>query len=110
VKRVTLELGGKSPNIIFADADLPAAVRAPERIFYERAGLRGGIAAPLGRRCRSGRRAARGAAKKLTPAIPSIRTPAWAIVSKRQQETVLSYIAAGEKEGARLGGGGKPAK
>src|ERR1041385_2964700 len=30
VKRVTLELGGKSPNIIFADADLPAAVRGAQ--------------------------------------------------------------------------------
>src|SRR3989441_708498 len=35
VKRVTLELGGKSPNIIFADADLPAAVRGAQNgIFY----------------------------------------------------------------------------
>src|SRR2546427_3851779 len=35
VKRVTLELGGKSPNIIFADADLAAAVRGAQTgIFY----------------------------------------------------------------------------
>jgi acyl-CoA reductase-like NAD-dependent aldehyde dehydrogenase len=35
VKRVTLELGGKSPNIIFADADLAAAVRGAQNgIFY----------------------------------------------------------------------------
>src|SRR2546427_125011 len=35
LKRVTLELGGKSPNIIFADADLAAAVRgAQSGIFY----------------------------------------------------------------------------
>ena len=35
VKRVTLELGGKSPNIIFGDADLKAAVRgAINGIFY----------------------------------------------------------------------------
>src|SRR4029077_709521 len=33
-----------------------------------------------------------------------------AIVSKRQQDTVLSYIAAGQKEGARLVAGGKAAK
>src|SRR5437660_1156904 len=33
-----------------------------------------------------------------------------AIVSKRQQESVLSYIAAGSKDGARLVAGGKPAK
>ena len=35
VKRVTLELGGKSPNVIFADADLKAAVRGAQNgIFY----------------------------------------------------------------------------
>ncbi len=35
VKRVTLELGGKSPNIIFADADLKSAVRGAQNgIFY----------------------------------------------------------------------------
>jgi acyl-CoA reductase-like NAD-dependent aldehyde dehydrogenase len=35
LKRVTLELGGKSPNIIFADADVPAAVKgAQTAIFY----------------------------------------------------------------------------
>jgi aldehyde dehydrogenase (NAD+) len=35
VKRITLELGGKSPNIIFADADLAAAVRGAQTgIFY----------------------------------------------------------------------------
>ena len=34
-KRVTLELGGKSPNIVFADADLPAAVKGAQTgIFY----------------------------------------------------------------------------
>ena len=31
IKRVTLELGGKSPNIVFADADLAAAAAAPRR-------------------------------------------------------------------------------
>ena len=37
MKRVTLELGGKSPNIVFADADLEAAVRgAATGIFYSK--------------------------------------------------------------------------
>src|SRR3989442_1718281 len=50
-------------------------------------------------------------AKKLTPGDPFDKnTRLGAIVSQRQQETVLSYIAAGEKEGARLVAGGKPAK
>jgi len=29
LKRVSLELGGKSPNIVFADADMEAAVKGP---------------------------------------------------------------------------------
>ncbi len=114
VKRVTLELGGKSPNIIFADADLPAAVRGAQNgIFYGK-----------GEVCAAGSRllVERGVhdqvveqlaerAKKLTPGDPFDKnTRLGAIVSKRQQETVLSYIAAGEKEGARLVAGGKPAK
>src|SRR5256886_2157002 len=114
VKRVTLELGGKSPNIIFADADLPAAVRgAQSAIFYGK-----------GEVCAAGSRllversvhdqvveqlAER--AKKLVPGDPFDKnTRLGAIVSKRQQESALSYIAAGSKDGARLVAGGKPAK
>src|SRR3989441_4091845 len=37
LKRLTLELGGKSPNIVFADADIDAAVRgAGNGIFYNK--------------------------------------------------------------------------
>jgi len=113
VKRLTLELGGKSPNIIFADADLGAAVRgAQSAIFYGK-----------GEVCAAGSRllversvhdqvveqlAER--AKKLTPGDPFDKnTRLGAIVSKRQQESVLSYIAAGTKDGARLVAGGKAA-
>lgn len=38
VKRVTLELGGKSPNIIFSDADLEAAVAATPMSFLDNSG------------------------------------------------------------------------
>ncbi len=114
LKRVTLELGGKSPNIVFADADLAAAVRGAQNgIFYGK-----------GEVCAAGSRllvekavhdqlieelAER--AKKLTPGDPFEKnTRLGAIVSRRQQETVLSYIEAGKKEGARLVAGGNPAK
>ena len=114
LKRVTLELGGKSPNIIFADADLAAAVRgAQSGIFYGK-----------GEVCAAGSRllveqsvhdqvvselAQR--AKKLVPGDPFDKnTRLGAIVSKQQQEKVLSYIAAGEQAGARLVAGGKAAK
>jgi aldehyde dehydrogenase (NAD+) len=113
LKRVTLELGGKSPNIIFADADIPAAVRGAQNgIFYGK-----------GEVCAAGSRllveravhdqvveqlAER--AKRLVPGDPVARTTRLgALVSKRQQEKVLRYIAAGEREGARLVAGGKPA-
>ncbi len=38
VKRVTLELGGKSANIVFADADLPAAAAAAPYAVFDNAG------------------------------------------------------------------------
>ena len=114
LKRVSLELGGKSPNIIFADADLGAAVRGAQTgIFYGK-----------GEVCAAGSRllveqavhdqvveqlAER--AKRLTPGDPFDKnTRLGAIVSRRQQDKVLSYIAAGEQEGARLVAGGKAAK
>jgi acyl-CoA reductase-like NAD-dependent aldehyde dehydrogenase len=113
VKRVSLELGGKSPNIIFADADVAAAVRgAQTAIFYGK-----------GEVCAAGSRlvverkvhdqvveqlAAR--AKKLVPGDPFDKnTRLGAVVSKRQQETVLGYIEKGKAEGAALVAGGKSA-
>ncbi len=113
LKRVTLELGGKSPNIIFADADLKAAVRgAHNGIFYGK-----------GEVCAAGSRllversvhnqvveelAQR--ARKLVPGDPFDKnTRLGPVVSKKQQEIVLSYIEAGKQE-ARLIAGGNPAK
>jgi aldehyde dehydrogenase (NAD+) len=110
-KRVTLELGGKSPNIIFADADLKAAVRgALTGIFYGK-----GEVCAAGSRLLVERSAhaqvveqlAEGA-KKLTPGDPLDKnTRLGALVSKKQRETVLSYIAKGVAEGATLVAGGK---
>jgi acyl-CoA reductase-like NAD-dependent aldehyde dehydrogenase len=113
-KRVTLELGGKSPNIIFADADLKAAVRGAQTgIFYGK-----------GEVCAAGSRLlversvhqqvieqlAEGA-KKLTPGDPLDKnTRLGALVSKQQQTTVLSYIKQGVDEGAQLVAGGKAVK
>jgi len=109
-KRVTLELGGKSPNVIFADADLKAAVRgALTGIFYGK-----GEVCAAGSRLLVERSAhaqvveqlAEGA-KKLTPGDPLDKnTRLGALVSKKQRETVLSYIAKGVAEGATLVAGG----
>src|SRR5205814_1018345 len=113
-KRVTMELGGKSPNIIFADADLKAAVRGAQTgIFYGK-----------GEVCAAGSRLLveqsvhqqvveqlADGAKKLTPGDPlDKQTRLGALVSRKQQETVLSYIKKGVDEGAQLVAGGKAAK
>ena len=109
VKRLTLELGGKSPNIIFADADLKAAVKGAQNgIFYGK-----------GEVCAAGSRLLVEAsvhdevvgqlvehAKRLEPGDPLVReTRLGAIVSKSQQETVMSYVEAGKREATLVAGG-----
>jgi aldehyde dehydrogenase (NAD+)/phenylacetaldehyde dehydrogenase len=110
LKRITLELGGKSPNIVFPDADLDAAVRgATTGIFYGK-----------GEVCAAGSRllvdrsikdefldkvAAR--ARKIAPGDPmDPKTRLGAISSKKQLETDLRYIEIGKAEGATLLAGG----
>ena len=110
LKRVTLELGGKSPNIVFADSDLDSAVKgAINGIFYGK-----------GEVCNAGSRLfveskvkdeflekLVGRAKKMQPGNPlDPKTRMGAIVSQEQMQTVLGYIEAGKKEGARLVAGG----
>ena len=111
LKRLTLELGGKSPNIVFADADLDAALKgATTGIFYGK-----------GEVCAAGSRllveksiyddfvvrlAER--AKKLVPADPmDPKTRLGSLVSKGQMEKVLGYVESGVKEGAKLVAGGQ---
>jgi len=114
LKKITLELGGKSPNIVFADADLEAAVKgATLGIFYGK-----------GEVCAAGSRlfverkvhdefmdklVAR--TKKMVPGDPlDPKTRFGAIVSQAQMEKVLGYIASGKAEGARLVAGGEKAQ
>jgi acyl-CoA reductase-like NAD-dependent aldehyde dehydrogenase len=110
LKRITLELGGKSPNIVFPDADLDAAIRgATTGIFYGK-----------GEVCAAGSRllvdksiksefvdkvAAR--AKKMTPGDPlDPKTRLGAVASRKQLENDLRYIEIARKEGAQLVAGG----
>jgi aldehyde dehydrogenase (NAD+) len=113
VKRLTLELGGKSPNIIFDDADLAAAVRGAQTgIFYGK-----GEVCAAGSRLLVDRKvkdqvveqlAER--SRKLVPGDPFDKaTRLGAIVSKQQQESVLHYIGTAHAEGASLVAGGKAA-
>ena len=113
LKRITLELGGKSPNIVFEDADLDAAVKgAYNGIFYGK-----GEVCAAGSRLLISRKihdefmeklVAR--TKRLQPADPlHPKTRMGAIVSEQQMNTVLNYVDVGKKEGAELLTGGERA-
>jgi len=111
IKRVTLELGGKSPNIVFADADIDAAVKgayngifygevcaAGSRLFVERA-IHDELIEKLVARTR-----------RLVPADPlDPKTRMGALVSAKQRETVLGYVEVGKNEGAEVAIGGEAA-
>jgi acyl-CoA reductase-like NAD-dependent aldehyde dehydrogenase len=110
VKKISLELGGKSPNIVFADADLDAAARgAINGIFYGKgevcaAGSRllveESVKDELLAKIRE--RAARMvAADTLHP-----KTRLGALVSEDQMNRVLSCVGTATREGATLVTGG----
>lgn len=111
VKKLCLELGGKSPNIIFADADLDGAVEwammgaffnqgeicsATSRILVEDS-----IKDEFIHRLKE-------KAEAMTIGDPLENPDIGAIVSKTQFDTILEYIQSGIREGAVLVTGGKP--
>jgi betaine-aldehyde dehydrogenase len=114
VKRVTLELGGKSPNIFFADADFEAAID----------GALFGVFINQGEVCSAGSRilvqksiykdfveAMTEKAKKIKLGPPLEReTKMGALVSKEQYDRVLSYLDIGKKEAKVASGGGRADK
>lgn len=110
VKKLTLELGGKSPNIVFADADLDAAVRgAMNGIFYGKGEVCAAGSRLLVERSVHDEFVAKLAerAKKLVPADPmDPKTRLGALVNEKQMNTVLGYVATGLEEGATLVAGG----
>lgn len=110
VKRVTMELGGKSPNIIFADADLDLATPAAAM----------GVFNNSGQVCAAGTRlfvqrpvydemieriAAFTAALKVGASLDP-QTVVGPLVSAKQYARVASYLDLGPREGARLVTGG----
>jgi aldehyde dehydrogenase (NAD+) len=110
LKRVTLELGGKSPDIVFADADLDAAVPG--------AGM--GVFGNSGQVCCAGTRlfVERGVhdefVERLSDFAGSLTvgdsfdpaTQIGPLVSQRQLERVTGYLDAGVRDGARATAGG----
>jgi betaine-aldehyde dehydrogenase len=112
IKRVTLELGGKSPNIFFADADFEAAID----------GALFGIFINQGEVCSAGSRilieksiytkfvnamAEKAKTIKLGPPLDR-STKMGPLVSKEQYERVRSYQEIGKGEAKLVAGGGRP--
>jgi acyl-CoA reductase-like NAD-dependent aldehyde dehydrogenase len=110
LKRVTLELGGKSPNIILPDADLDVAVKgAYQAIYYNtgqacNAGSRLFVHADQYDAVVAGLVEAAGAARVGPGLDPS--TQLGPLISAEQEERVRGYIDAGKAEGAELVTGG----
>src|SRR2546421_482305 len=110
LKRVTLELGGKSANIILPDADLDAAVKGSFQAIY----FNSGQACNAGSRLfvhrdqfdEVGSRLADRAAKTRLGAGLEPGTQLGPVVSREQHERVMSYIESGRSEGAELVTGG----
>ncbi|MBI4052291.1 MAG: aldehyde dehydrogenase family protein [Elusimicrobia bacterium] len=114
LKRVSLELGGKSPHIIFADADLDTAVKsaymgafynqgqcccAGSRIFVEKKTLE-----PLAEKLME-----RAKKVRLGPGLDP-NTQMGPLISEEQRKRVEDYVESGKKEGAKLlCGGDRPA-
>lgn len=110
LKRVTLELGGKSPNIVFADANIDAAIQAAhEAIFFNQ-----------GQCCSAGSRLFVEAkiydefvnrsveiARQRTVGDPfDPNTQQGPQVDQEQFNRVMSYIESGQREGAQMLYGG----
>ena len=112
LKGLSMELGGKSPAVVFADADLDAAVNAT--IF--------GVFSLNGERCTAGSRilvedkiydefveryAAQ--AKRVKVGLPSDpSTEVAALVHPEHYEKVMSYVEIGKSEARLVAGGGRP--
>ncbi len=110
LKRVTLELGGKSPNIILPDADIAAATAGSFQAMYFN----------TGQSCNAGSRlfihrsqfdevvtalTERAAKTRVGPGLQP-GTQIGPVISREQQERVLNYIELGRAEGAELVAGG----
>jgi acyl-CoA reductase-like NAD-dependent aldehyde dehydrogenase len=111
ITRVSLELGGKSANLVFADADMEKAVErsvwsvfgntgqdccARSRVFVERPAYADFVAAM----------AKRTDELKVGPPLDE-ETDLGPMISAGQRETSLEYLEIGQKEGARLVTGGE---
>ncbi|KAL0820991.1 hypothetical protein ABMA28_005640 [Loxostege sticticalis] len=110
IKRITLELGGKSPNIIFGDVDLEKAVEAAHfALFYN-----------MGQCCTAGSRtfvedkiydkfvelSAERAKRRVVGDPFDPNTESGPQIDSEQHSKILSLIETGKKQGAKLAAGG----
>jgi aldehyde dehydrogenase (NAD+) len=110
-KRVTLELGGKSANIIFGDANLERAVRAASSGIFFNAGQ----VCSAGSRVLVERSVYDEVVERLAQRARSIRvgspqapkTTMGPVISQGQMKSILNYIEVGKAEGASAVTGGK---
>jgi len=113
LKRVTLELGGKSPNVILPDADIQAAIQGSYQAIYFNSG----------QACNAGSRlfvpaerfdevmgalAEQAKAARLGPGLDP-QTQLGPLVSAEQRDCVMGYIDSGREQGAELLAGGEAA-
>lgn len=112
LKGLSMELGGKSPAVVFDDADLETAINAT--VF--------GVFSLNGERCTAGSRilVQRGIydefveryaaqAKRVKVGLPSDpKTEVGALVHPEHYEKVMSYVEIGKSEGRLVAGGGRP--
>jgi acyl-CoA reductase-like NAD-dependent aldehyde dehydrogenase len=106
---VVMELGGKSPNIVFADADLDLAAAGVANAIFQNAGqtCSAGSRLLVERKAHGAlveRLVARATAMRIGPGVsdPDLGP----IISKRQLETIERYVAIGRGEGAAVAAGG----
>jgi len=111
LKRVSLELGGKSPNVIFADSDIPAAIRGAQWAVFSTAG----------QECVAGTRlfVERGVYDQVLEGLTANvgkmvvdhgfaeKVHVGPVISAEQLERVSGYIEEGKKAGAEVHIGGE---
>jgi len=109
IVHVVMELGGKSPNIVFADADLDSTVTGVANAIFQNAGQTCSACSRL----LVERKAHDELVARLTERAqqmrvgPGVSDPDMGpIISKKQLETVDNYVKIGEREGARVAAGG----
>jgi aldehyde dehydrogenase (NAD+) len=110
LKRITFELGGKSPNVVFADCDLDQAVAGSFHAIYNHGGqcctagsrlfveekIRGEFVERLAERAR----------KRRVGNPLDEQTQQGPQVSREQLDKILGYVELGQQQGARLVSGG----